>query len=285
MHLSAGIADRADLRIVPTVTRYAFRSGRFLRATSAQSSPGLSENSRSSRKRNRSPAGLPVVDRRLRPGEYLAGFGQANITAKSIDIGVDRVVRPQRNPHVVVAGGDRPSVRAKRHGFDGGGLVGERRAELPMARAKGPRRDLRRQAAGRTDDARIALLLGAVYGRVKARREDPSHPVVLDGGGAMSALTVVKVSGDIGRFRQALLERGDEFAKFTEEAKSKGALHHRFGIGDGFVLVVDEWQDADAFMQFFSNPELQTFIASVGGDTSTPPDITLTEAISSPDEF
>lgn len=101
----------------------------------------------------------------------------------------------------------------------------------------------------------------------------------------MSALTVVKVSGDIDRFRQALLDRGDEFAKIADEAKSKGALHHRFGIGDGFVLVVDEWQDADVFMQFFSNPELQTFIASVGGDTSTPPDITVTEAISSPDEF
>src|SRR6266550_773314 len=122
--------------------------------------------------------------------------------------------------------------------------------------AEGPRRDLRRQVAGTTGDARIALLLGAVYGRVKARREDPSHPVVLDGGGPMRALTVVKVSGDIDRFRQALLDRGDEFAKIAEEAKSKGALHHRFGIGDGFVLVVDEWQDADVFMQFFSNPEL-----------------------------
>ena len=113
MNLSAGIADCADLRIVPTVTRYAFRSGRFLRATSAQASPGVSENSRSSRKPNRSAAGLPVVDRRLRPGEYGAGFGQVNITAESIDIGVDRVVRPQRNPRVVVAGGDRPCVGAK----------------------------------------------------------------------------------------------------------------------------------------------------------------------------
>ena len=68
---------------------------------------------------------------------------------------------------------------------------------------------------------RETLLLGAVYGRVKARREDPSHPVVLDGGGAIGALTVVKVSGDIDRFRQALLERGDEFAKISEEAKSR----------------------------------------------------------------
>lgn len=46
MHLSAGIADCADLRIVPTVARYAFRSGRFLLATLAQSRPGVSENSR-----------------------------------------------------------------------------------------------------------------------------------------------------------------------------------------------------------------------------------------------
>ena len=154
-----------------------------------------------------------------------------------------------------------------------------------MARAKGPRRDLRRQAATGQMTRELPSCSGAVYGRVKARREDPSHPVVLDGGGAMSVLTVVKVSGDIDRFRQALLDRGDEFAKISEEAKSNGALHHRFGIGDGFVLVVDEWQDADAFMQFFSNPELQTFIASAGGDISTPPDITVTEAISSPDEF
>jgi hypothetical protein len=34
------IADCADLRIVPTLTRHALRSGRFLLATSAQSCPG-----------------------------------------------------------------------------------------------------------------------------------------------------------------------------------------------------------------------------------------------------
>ena len=101
----------------------------------------------------------------------------------------------------------------------------------------------------------------------------------------MSALAVVKVSGDVDRFRQALIDRGDEFAKIAEEAKARGALHHRFGFGDGFVLAIDEWQSADAFLQFFSNPELQTFIASVGGDSSTPPEITVTEAVSSPDQI
>jgi quinol monooxygenase YgiN len=101
----------------------------------------------------------------------------------------------------------------------------------------------------------------------------------------MSALMVAKIGGDVDRFRQALADRGDEFAKIAEDARTKGALHHRFGVGDGFVLVVDEWESADAFTQFFSDPGLQSFIASVGGDTSTPPDITITEAISSPDEF
>ena len=101
----------------------------------------------------------------------------------------------------------------------------------------------------------------------------------------MSALVVVKISGDVDRFRQALMDRGDEFAKIGEDAKAKGALHHRFGMGDGFVVAIDEWESADAFTQFFSNPELQSFIASAGGDTSTPPDITVTEAISTPDQF
>ena len=101
----------------------------------------------------------------------------------------------------------------------------------------------------------------------------------------MTALTVVKISGDVDRFRQSLADRGEEFAKIAEDAKTKGALHHRFGLGDGFVLVVDEWASADEFTQFFGNPELQSFIASVGGDTSSPPDITITEAISSPDQF
>ena len=100
----------------------------------------------------------------------------------------------------------------------------------------------------------------------------------------MSALTVVKVPGDTTEFQKALADRGSEFEEIAERAKSAGALHHRFGIGDGFVLVVDEWESGEQFVAFFSNPELQAFIGSVGGSPGQP-DITVTEAISSPDEF
>jgi len=60
----------------------------------------------------------------------------------------------------------------------------------------------------------------------------------------MSVLVTTKFSGDTAMFLKAVAERGDEFAKIADEAKGVGAIHHRFGVGDGFVLVVDEWESA-----------------------------------------
>jgi hypothetical protein len=100
----------------------------------------------------------------------------------------------------------------------------------------------------------------------------------------MSVLITIKVKGDTEKFRQALSDRADEFEAIAERAKAAGAVHHRFGIGDGFVLVVDEWGAADQFESFFSDPELQAFIGSVGGSEGAP-EITVTEATASPDQF
>ena len=100
----------------------------------------------------------------------------------------------------------------------------------------------------------------------------------------MSVLVIGKFQGDTATFRQALTDRADEFAKIADEARSAGALHHRFGIGDGFVVLVDEWQSVEQFQQFFANPDLQAFIGS-NGAAPVPPEITVTEAITSPDQF
>ena len=100
----------------------------------------------------------------------------------------------------------------------------------------------------------------------------------------MSVLIVSKFHGDTAKFRQALEERADEFVKFRDRAAAAGAIHHRFGVGDGFVVVIDEWETADQFQQFFADPELQGFIASTGA-AAGPPDITVTEAIASPDQM
>jgi quinol monooxygenase YgiN len=101
----------------------------------------------------------------------------------------------------------------------------------------------------------------------------------------MSVVITAKFQGDVARFRQALTDHGDQFAKMAAEAQaSGGGLHHRFAVGDGFVLVVDEWETVEHFQKFFSNPDLQALIAKSGA-APQPPEITIAEAISSPDEY
>ncbi len=100
----------------------------------------------------------------------------------------------------------------------------------------------------------------------------------------MSVLVLVKFQGDTARFRQAIAERGDEFERIADQAKAAGAIHHRFGVSDGFVIAADEWESAEQFQQFFANPELQAFIGSAGA-APVPPEVTFAEAISSPDQF
>jgi len=100
----------------------------------------------------------------------------------------------------------------------------------------------------------------------------------------MSVLIIGKFKGDTAKFRQALADRPDEFAKIAEGAKTVGGLHHRFGVGDGYVLIVDEWESVEHFGKFMADPDLQAFIGSVGG-APEPPEVIVAEAITSPDQY
>jgi len=101
----------------------------------------------------------------------------------------------------------------------------------------------------------------------------------------MSVIITLKFQGDVVKFRQALTDHGDQFAKMAAEAKaSGGGIHHRFAVGDGFVLVVDEWETAEHFQKFFANPDLQALVA-MSGAAPQPPEITIAEVVSSPDEY
>ena len=100
----------------------------------------------------------------------------------------------------------------------------------------------------------------------------------------MSVVVIAKFQGDTAKFQQALVDRAGEFEKISEGSKTVGGLHHRFGIGDGYVLIVDEWESVEQFNAFMANPELQAFIGSVGG-APVPPEVIVAEAISSPDQF
>ena len=100
----------------------------------------------------------------------------------------------------------------------------------------------------------------------------------------MSVLIIGKFKGDTAKFRQAMVDRAGEFAKIAGESKTVGALHHRFGVGDGYVVIVDEWESVEHFQKFMADPDLQAFIGSVGG-APEPPEVIVAEAITSPDQF
>lgn len=100
----------------------------------------------------------------------------------------------------------------------------------------------------------------------------------------MSVLVIAKFRGDTATFRAALAERSDEFAKFADQARAAGGIHHRFGTGDGFVVVNDEWESVEHFQKFFGNPELQAFIGSAGAAPGQP-EIIVAEAVTSPDQY
>jgi hypothetical protein len=100
----------------------------------------------------------------------------------------------------------------------------------------------------------------------------------------VSTLIIAKFQGDTGKFRRALAERAGEFEKFGAAGRAAGAIHHRFGVGDGFVVVIDEWESVEQFQQFFTDPALQAFIGELGADPG-PPEMIVAEAVSSADEF
>ncbi|HZC70026.1 MAG TPA: hypothetical protein VE442_04990 [Jatrophihabitans sp.] len=102
----------------------------------------------------------------------------------------------------------------------------------------------------------------------------------------MSVLVTLKFSGDTDVFRKAIVDKADQLAKIAEDARQNGGgLHHQFGIGDGYVLVIDEWETVEDFQTFFADPELQTLIGTMGADPDAPPEITVAEAIDSPDKY
>jgi quinol monooxygenase YgiN len=71
----------------------------------------------------------------------------------------------------------------------------------------------------------------------------------------MSVLIVQRVPGDTMRFQAFMDENRELVEKLTNQAKAGGCLGHRFAVGAGEVVVVDEWESAAQFEAFISSPE------------------------------
>jgi len=99
----------------------------------------------------------------------------------------------------------------------------------------------------------------------------------------VSVLISAKFTVDVARFRSALVSHREYFLKFGEVGRSMGRAHHRVGIGDGFLLVLDEWDTVPHFHDFYAAPELKDYIREIGSST-VPSAVTIAEAIASPSD-
>ncbi|MGN6380586.1 MAG: hypothetical protein ACTHNU_16675 [Gaiellales bacterium] len=100
----------------------------------------------------------------------------------------------------------------------------------------------------------------------------------------MSVIVTMHVNGDTEQFRRFVDSNQDILRRIATDARSQGCLHHRFGVGDGFVQVVDEWESAEKFQSFFqNNPDIPGVMRDAGAQGE--PQFTFAEAISTADEF
>lgn len=99
----------------------------------------------------------------------------------------------------------------------------------------------------------------------------------------MGVLIVMTVPADTAQFESFIAENKATVEELTEKAKAGGCTAHKFAIGEGQVLVVDEWGSAEQFMAFIGSPEIQQVMGQMGAQGE--PQITVGDAKGFPGEF
>jgi len=99
----------------------------------------------------------------------------------------------------------------------------------------------------------------------------------------MSVLIVQLVPGDTAQFEAYMAANGKQVEQLTERAKAEGCLAHRFGVGAGKIVVVDEWETAQQFEAFISSPEIREVMGEMGAQGQ--PEVTVAELKGFPGEF
>ncbi|HTZ88321.1 MAG TPA: hypothetical protein VMB05_16775 [Solirubrobacteraceae bacterium] len=102
----------------------------------------------------------------------------------------------------------------------------------------------------------------------------------------MAVMVVLTLEGDPDRIQQALNSDPERLQAVSDRARGKGALHHAFyGNVDGSgVVVVDEWETAEAFQQFFAESQEIGQMMGEAGVTNQPVP-TFWNKLDTPDAF
>ncbi len=101
----------------------------------------------------------------------------------------------------------------------------------------------------------------------------------------MSVYVTLRVSLDPAAFEKVVAEHPDQIGRIMAIARSKGLIAHRWFRGDGMIMAVDEWPDAQSFQDFFSLAAHEIApLMSVAGAT-TAPEITVWDHLAIDDTF
>ena len=82
----------------------------------------------------------------------------------------------------------------------------------------------------------------------------------------MSVIVLIHVPiADIAKARQTIASRAALLEEISEDSKKLGAQHHRFLQSNGELIVLDEWDTAEGFHEFFdANPKIQQLSREAG---------------------
>jgi quinol monooxygenase YgiN len=69
----------------------------------------------------------------------------------------------------------------------------------------------------------------------------------------MSVIVIGRFNADPAKMAAVFNSREKDVLAVTDDARTRGALRHRFAADNGQVLVVDEWESAEAFFEFFAS--------------------------------
>lgn len=101
----------------------------------------------------------------------------------------------------------------------------------------------------------------------------------------MSVYVTMRVSADPAAFEQAAADHADAIDRIMGIAKTNGLIGHRWFRGEGAVMAVDEWPDAESFEAFMGEAEAEIGPVMGAAGVSSPPDVTVWAPVRIDDEF
>jgi heme-degrading monooxygenase HmoA len=100
----------------------------------------------------------------------------------------------------------------------------------------------------------------------------------------MSVVVMGHVKGDPEKIKQVFANHKDDMAAITKIGQTMGAISHKFVQGDGEVVILDEWDSAEHFQEFFSSQPMIAQMMQEAGVTG-PPEVQVYEVLQTPGDF